>query len=197
MTAIARAFCLILLLLAACSRGGNGPALPTPPPNTGNVAIDMDSWWAIFEIERIDANGQPLPGPDSLATPFLSIQQGQVISIEQGRAYDLATSAPLYETWSPGVPNNHYLNIADGRFWLFSFLFDHQFVVNGIPDCSMYVSIRAAFGTVDDHTLEGIVEVAYASTCPAPAVLRPDPNGRFRVRMGKVAPSRLVPDAGR
>lgn len=64
-------------------------------------------------------------------------------------------------------------------------MFEHQ------AACYTYCPIRAAFGAVDDHTLDGIVEVTYMTSCPVPAVIRPNPNGIYRVRLAKVATAEL------
>ena len=139
----------------------------------------MDGSWSILEIERVDSQ-EPLPFPETVSTPFLSVQRGQTITISQGVAYAEHSSQPLYSVWMPGVANQRYVNVADGRVWMFDMLFEHY------QSCGTRCQIRAAFGAVDQDTLDGTVEVQYLSSCPGPAILRPDPNGRFRVRLGRV-----------
>ena len=112
------ALSLGLLLAAGCSGAGAEQPAPIPPPDTGQLVTDMDGEWMISELERLDASGQPLPFAYPSAHPFLAVQMGQVIEIEQGRAIDRHTREPLYEQFGHGVPNRRYLNVADGRTWL-------------------------------------------------------------------------------
>lgn len=181
---------------SACSSKGSGPAPPVPPPETGVLTIDMNGLWGVSDIQRIDGSGGPPPGPDPGAIPFLALQPDQEISIWQGQAWDWFANAPLYSVWSPGIGNQRYLNAADGRFWLFDFHFEHTAYFQGQIDCYTNCRIRAAFGTVDATTMDGIVEVFYASSCPAPAVIRPNPNGTFRVRLSRILsqPAGIEPD---
>ncbi|MBL8752958.1 MAG: hypothetical protein JNK15_06610 [Planctomycetes bacterium] len=175
----------VLPIVAACSSGNDAPP-PTlqPPPESGQVAIDMDGYWIVDAIARIDS-AEPVPGPDPLALTFLSIQEGQVVSISGGRAYDVTQNQLLYSVWNPAVPNDRYENVADGRFWRFVFEFFDA------PDCVTDVAIQAAFGTRDQDTLDGFVAVRYLSSCPAPAVVRPNPNGTFAVVLKRVMPAAL------
>jgi hypothetical protein len=155
-----------------------------PPPGSGQVVTDMDGYWVIDAIARLDS-AEPVPGHDPIALPFLAIQRGQVVSIVDGKAYDLTTNQLLHETWSPTIPNDRYENVADGRFWRFVIeFFDTR-------DCLTDLSIQAAFGTRDADTLDGFVQVRYVSNCPAPAVVRPDPNGQFAVVLKRVMPATL------
>jgi hypothetical protein len=177
-----------LLLLVACSAKDRSTPTPTPglqpPPDSGQVAIDMDGMWVVDSFARVDS-AEPPPGPDPLALPFLAIQEGQAISIADGRAYDAATSQLLYATWNPSVPNVRYENQADDRFWRFLVeFFDTQ-------GCVTDLEIEASFGTQDTDTLIGFVAVRYVSSCPAPQVLRPNPNGMFGVVLKRVVPATL------
>jgi hypothetical protein len=185
MTPLRTGWFAVLLPLLACSSGKDSPP-PTlqPPPESGQVVTDMDGFWVVDGIARIDS-AEPLPGADPLALPFLSIQEGQVLSIADGKAYDLTTNQLLYETWSPGIPNDRYENVADGRFWRFAIEFFHD------SGCVTDLSIQAAFGTRDADTLDGFVAVRYLSSCPAPAVVRPNPNGTFAVVLKRVVPATL------
>ena len=159
---------------------------------TGNVVTDMNDTWHIAAIERLDPVGAELPFEDLAASAFLSVQLGQEIEIAGGRAIDPNTRAPLYRDWSAAALNERYFNVADGRFWAFDF---HN---TTSTSCFTTVTIRAAFGTVDADTLEGVVEVFYATSCPQPLFLRPDPNGSYRVTLVRGAappPARLDPEA--
>lgn len=181
-----RALCpalAVLTLLAACSSHRDEPATLQPPPDTGAVVTDMDGWWAVTEIVRLDSDA-PLPFADPTALPFLSVQPGQVVAIADGSAYDLYGER-LYETFAPGVPNRRYHNAADDRFWLFEVdLFREQ-------DCLVSLQMRCAFGTFDADTLDGFVEVGFFTSCAQPAIIRPNPNGRYFVRMVRVMPLQI------
>jgi hypothetical protein len=168
------------IVLVACSSGSRSDdGTLEPPPDTGLVAADLDGWWAVTDIARLDSAAE-LPFADPGALPFLSVQEGQTVSISAGRAYDLQGSL-LHAEWYPGVPNRSYTNLADDRFWLF----ESEFV--NTEECVFDVSIRAAFGTVDANTLEGFVDVRFFTSCPQPAVVRPNPNGLYAVHMHRVA----------
>jgi hypothetical protein len=171
---------LAVIALAACSSGGRSDDdTLQPPADTGLVAADLDGWWAVTDIARIDSSAE-LPFADPGASLFLSVQEGQTVSISAGRAYDLQGSL-LYAEWYPGVPNRQYENVADDRFWMFESVFVST------EECLFDVSIRAAFGTRDANTLEGFVDVRFFTSCPQPAVVRPNPNGLYAVRMARVA----------
>ncbi len=174
----------LLLPFVACSSNQDSPATLQPPPDTGQIVTDMDGMWVIDGIARVDS-ADPVPGPDPMALTFLSIQEGQGISIVDGRAFDLTGGQPLYATWNPTVPNDRYENVADGRFW--------RFVIEHFDsrDCVTDLSIQAAFGTRDADTLDGFVAVRYLSSCPAPLVVRPNPNGMFAVVLKRVVPATL------
>lgn len=166
---------LTLPLAVGCSSGKSSSSVPAAPPGTGVVAADLNGDWYVTAIERTDGP-EPLPFADPLAIPFLSVQLGQRIRIDGGRAVD-TFGAPLYATWNPSTPNRYYLNVADDRFWLFDFRFASD------ASCFTEIAIQAAFGTVDADTLDGTLAVRFFSSCPAPAVVRPSPNGEFRVRL--------------
>ena len=54
--------------------------------------------------------------------------------------------------------------------------------------------LAAGEGGTRLETLEGVVEVFYATSCPQPLILRPDPNGSYRVTLARGAalpPARL------
>lgn len=171
-----------LFALLACSSGHRDPGFQ-PPPETGQIAIDMDGWWAIDGLERVDSSA-PLPGVDPFPTPFFPIQIGQTISISGGVAYDLQGER-LHENWTTLAGDKRYTNVADGRFWRFESTFFRT------EDCVMDMSIRAAFGTVDANALYGFVSVHWLTSCPQPQVVRPDPNGLFAVSMHRVAAAQL------
>jgi len=184
----ARVYLLSVSLLAVGCNSGSSDDAPSvqPPAGTGEITIDMESVWRVSDIERIDGSEEPLPSSDPYATPFLSIQLGQVFEIRDGRAHCIcdtpfwvAPSNGLYDRFWPNVPNRRYINVADGRYWLFDAESERQL------GCSTYVRIQAAFGAVDDDTMDGIVTVQYMTSCPPAAVARPDPTGTFRVRMNK------------
>ena len=171
-----------LFTLLACSSGHRDSGLQ-PPPETGQIAIDMDGWWAISDVMRVDST-EPPPGPDPMALPFLSIQPGQVISISDGVAYDLQGER-LHENWTTLDGRRSYSNVADDRFWRFEVAFFRE------TDCVMDLSIRAAFGTVGENEMYGFVAVHYLTSCPQPLVVRPDPNGLFAVTLHRVAAAQL------
>ncbi len=175
----------MLLVLASCSARAREPAPIEPPPDTGAIAIDMEGLWAVASIARLDGN-EPLPFVDPTATPFLSVQPGQMICFRGGIAYDLHDE-PLYALFDPTRPNRRYTNSADGRFWSF----EVEYFRGG--ECTLELTIRAAFGSFDADTMDGVVQVHYATDCPSPSNVRPDPNGLFLVRMARVA----SPTAGR
>ena len=167
----------VLWVLAGCSRRSEPPAFE-PPPDTGGVVIDMGGTWAVAAIARLDGDGS-LPAADPLATPFLSIQTGQLLSFANGIAYDLR-GEPLYALVDPTTPNRTYTNSADGRFWRFEVDFERA------EDCTFALRVRAAFGSSGPDTILGFVDVRFASDCPAPAVVRPDPDGLFAVELVRV-----------
>lgn len=172
-----------LFTLLACSSGHRDTGLQ-PPPETGQIAIDMEGWWAISEIARVDSSDPP-PGPDPMALPFLSIQPGQTISIHDGVAYDLQSGERLHENWTTLPGERRYSNVATNRFWRFEAMFFRT------EDCVMDLAIRAAFGSVGENEMYGFVSVHYLTSCPQPAVVRPDPNGLFAVTMHRVAAAQL------
>ena len=169
---------LTLLGLAACggSRGGGGLV---PPPESGTTTIDMDGTWAVFDLERRDDPSAPLPTATPLSAPFFPIVSGQILMFAHGQAYGY-DNEPLFATWGGSVPNERYTNIADGRTWLF------EMAGRQLSDCVQSLSLRAAFGAVDEDTMIGYVEVHFATDCPQVTILDLHPNGLFFVRLVRV-----------
>ena len=48
--------------------------------------------------------------------------------------------------------------------------------------------VRAAFGSVDESTMDGLLEVRTWSICAGPTWITPDPNGSFALRLVRVMP---------
>lgn len=166
---------LCLCLHAACSNASSSSSQtgPTPPAGTGSVVTNLDGTWVISDVERIDGSGMPLPLETGFVAAFLPVAFGQEIEFAADQAVDWA-GMPLHfdRTVVTQIPAT-YINAADDSVWLF--------VVDALGICTR-TYISAAFGTVDEHTLEGTVDVGIMRLgCVSSSWIVPDPNGTFRV----------------
>lgn len=177
-----------LCLPAACSNASSSSSQtgPTPPAGTGSVVANFDGTWVISDIERIDGSGLPLPAATGIATAFLPVRFGHEIEFVADQAVDSTGMSLHFDRIGEAVTPATYINAADGRVWVF--------VVNAVGAyTSIYIS--AAFGTVDEHTLEGTVDVATGQFGGVSSNwIVADPNGTFRVVLTR-AP--LPVDSGR
>jgi hypothetical protein len=168
--------CLLLLAaLAGCTGRRDSTPPPQPPPGTGLTEIDMEGHWIVADLVRID-DPAPVPRASYPGLPFLPLHEGALLTVRDGRLVDGA-GEPLFETWSQTFPNRRYLNVSDRRVLLFDFFNAAK------PDCEWHDEVRAAFGSVGADEMWGEVQVVTATTCPQPAVVMENPNGRFRMRL--------------
>ncbi len=176
---------LLLPLLAACGGSGGGAApaplpAPQPPPGTGIAVIDMEGRWEILGLERTEDPSAPLPypAPATGVCTFLPMQRGMTFVVQQGALRD-ELGQPLRYRAQRG-PEDRYVNVADGQVLWFDF---HEFTDVA---CLRQTTIRGAFGSVDADTMEGFVTINVLTTCLQGQFQTPNPNGSFRVRLGRV-----------
>jgi hypothetical protein len=170
-----------LFLAAACS-SREAASTPQPPPGTGEVSADLTGTWAVAELERIDGSTEPLPLPSTNSSAFLALQMGNEFRFQDSEAI-AADGSPLYAEVSVNQPNYNYLNVVTDRSWLF-----HLDFVDSVG-CLSKLYVSAAFGTVDEDTLEGtaqVVSMAGGACSVQTNWIMPNPNGMFRVVLHRV-----------
>lgn len=174
MTCLLRGAALSALLALVACDSDRGSTVSPPEPN---LTIEMDGTWAVADIARRDSTA-PLPTPSPIGAPLFPIASGQLIGISGGVAYGYGPE-PLFANWG-GVPAQRYVNVADGRTWQLDVATAWQ------TSCASTLSVRAGFAAMDEDTMEGFVDVRYASDCE-PSFLIHEPNGLFAVRLVRVA----------
>ncbi len=156
-----------LLAASACHRSTSaaptGPPRLEPPPETGQVAIDMAGIWRITDVVVLEQAGnvtEPLRELGGLMPPLV----GETLTFAAGQA-TMAATRDLARQAAPFAQVAGWLNQADGRFALY-YRYSISPPVPGQVDGGGSETLQFALGSVDADTIAGFVQHSLAVAFP-------------------------------